>query len=159
MGTRNGEPIQFLRRVVAAPPIGCVEWPFRQTHGYGRLEFDGRTRGAHQVALELAGHYRSEDQPEARHLCGDKTCVNPRHLAWGSKSENVRDRFRLGEQSLTGERNPRARISEADVHDIRSARRRGDRVVEIARRYGVAASTISMLLTGQTWSHVAEVQD
>lgn len=32
-------------------------------------------------------------QPVAMHTCGDKTCLNPRHIVWGERAENVSRRL------------------------------------------------------------------
>lgn len=54
-----------------------------------------------------------------------------------------------------GERNPRAKLTEADVKEIRRLRADGVRVWEIARRYGMAERSIYLLCRRLTWQHVA----
>lgn len=68
------------------------------TNGYGqtRVKEGGRWRGAgaHQVAYYLGtGKWeRKADRRLVRHLCHNRTCCNPAHLAGGDAGDNADDR-------------------------------------------------------------------
>lgn len=70
----------------------------------------------------------------ARHLNdvpGDNAIAN---LAWGTGIENSADKLRNG-RSNRGSRHGNAKLTEADVIEIRAAYARGERRGEIAKRY------------------------
>lgn len=64
-----------------APHLGaCHIWTATKTsHGYGQINYEGRSQCAHRVVLGLVGI----DIPtgfDVDHLCRNPSCVNPSHL-------------------------------------------------------------------------------
>lgn len=59
--------------------------------GYGKLGINKKTRIATHIALEVDGRPRPSNNHCACHKCDNPECTNPRHLWWGSRSENTRD--------------------------------------------------------------------
>lgn len=60
--------------------------------GYFTIVHQGRTYNLHRAVLAV--HQGIDIPPRdvfARHLCSNKVCVNPRHLTWGSLSDNMAD--------------------------------------------------------------------
>jgi group I intron endonuclease len=53
-----------------------------------------------------------------------------------------------------GENNPRAKLTEDDVREIRQMLAHGMSQAEIARKYGVGSYVVSRIKTGQRWGHV-----
>lgn len=136
----------------------CVPWPFATNpDGYGRVEVARRSRPAHQLVLETAGQPKPFDTAEARHLCPEpnRLCLNLRHLRWGTKSENQRDRYVLHGASMAGENNRRARLTATQVAEIRARLRSGSRTVDLAREYDVSNANIWQIKTRNTWKDVA----
>lgn len=77
-------------------------WPWTgstMTNGYGqtRVKENGRWRGAgaHQVAYyQATGRWeRGAEGRLVRHLCHNRLCCNPAHLAGGTPAENGEDRI------------------------------------------------------------------
>jgi hypothetical protein len=88
---------------------------------------------------------------ECRHLNGDRFDNDMRNLAWGTRQENVDDVARHG-NSLTGERNPMARLTGEAVREMRRLRAAtGASYAEIARRFGVSTMTAYRAIVGQAW--------
>lgn len=69
---------------------GCWEWTRAlTTDGYGRVWKDGKQQRSHRIAYELVVG-KIPDGLVIDHLCRNKTCVNPNHLAVTTAEENTR---------------------------------------------------------------------
>lgn len=87
----------------------CWEWDAALNEkGYGLIRFDGATRIAHRVSLELAG-IELIDGLVVDHLCRVRHCVNPGHL----------------EQVLPAENTHRSPIAVAAIHGRKTHCHRG----------------------------------
>ena len=47
-----------------------------------------------------------------------------------------------------------AKLDEAKVREIKQAHARGERIVDLGRRFGVSPQTIRKAIRGLNWSHV-----
>lgn len=90
---------------------------------------------------------------ECRHLNGDRTDSRLENLSWGTKAENEEDRRRHG-KTRRGELHGFAKLSEAQVAEIKRRLIRGDRQVDIARDFGVIQAHVSRIKRGIVWNHV-----
>lgn len=93
-------PEQWLEDHKDYPHNYCLIWPFARESrvGRGMLGTHGKGRWAHRLMCELVHGPAPIDKPQACHSCGngDQGCVNPRHLDWGTNSQNQLDRVRHG---------------------------------------------------------------
>lgn len=88
------------------------------------------------------------------HRCDNPTCVRPDHLFLGTLKDNVQDCERKGRGNhAKGERQHCAKLTEADVREIRGPLRHIS-TPKLAVRYGVHHSRISAARAGRTWKHV-----
>lgn len=130
---------------------GC--WPWNGTtdgYGYGVIDYAGKRYRAHVLALEFDGRPVLPGMLGCHH-CDNPPCVNPAHLYPGTPQQNSDDavsRRRLA----VGERNFNAKLSEADVLEIREIS--GLTYTEIAGLYGVSRPTVARAITGKCWGHV-----
>lgn len=73
----------------------CWEWRGTKTRGYGTFHsiIDGkrRTLKAHRVSAVLHSGEAIPDGMEVLHSCDNPSCVNPDHLSFGTKYDNMRD--------------------------------------------------------------------
>lgn len=136
----------------------CLLWPFETNHaGYGRLRVNGRKESAHRLALALV-----EPEPEggafALHSCDNPLCVSPAHLRWGSHDDNMADKVARGRAAIqSGEANGRAKLSEAEVLEIRRLAAEGVRSQrDIAAAFGVDQSTVSDIHRRKRWAHLGD---
>lgn len=124
---------------------------YRQAH---LCRDDGTTanRGIHNLVLEV---FVGPCPPGmmARHLDGNPSNNRLGNLAWGTAQDNAADRTRHG-RTCRGERHHSARLSPADVMEIRRMKSLGLRTADLARRFGVDWGTIARAARGETWSHV-----
>lgn len=85
----NRKMEKLLNKIEKTPT--CWNWlgTIRESNGYGRVEFQGRTQTAHRVIYELMiGEI--PNGLELDHLCRNKRCVNPAHLEPVTKLENIK---------------------------------------------------------------------
>lgn len=83
----------------------------------------------------------------------NRLCCNPTHLAVGTDQDNADDRQSDGNQAR-GERMGSAKLTDADVLEMRRLHAGGVGVRELARRFGVAHGTVGPAVRGVTWRHV-----
>lgn len=147
---------RFWTKVSRAGPDECWLWmaaTLKQRGGYGIMNVGGVARYAHRLSYEIA----NGAIPNASlicHTCNTPACVNPAHLYAGSHITNGRDaraNGRIGRWDRRGERNPAAKLTEAQVMQIDAALRAGDGPNAIARRFGVTGAAITLIKTGHNW--------
>jgi len=84
-------------------PGRCWLWTGAKMHkGYGQIFVNGSSKKATHISLELDGRPRPSKKSWALHSCDTPECVNPRHLRWGSASENTREAFARGRMGGNG---------------------------------------------------------
>lgn len=95
-----------------------------------------------------------------RHKCDVFGCVNPAHVIPGTHLDNLMDCISRGRfPSVAGEANPRAKITDDDVREIRLVPngRKGDRIAtSLAMRYGVSESLIWQIRRRAIWGTVED---
>lgn len=152
---RPVQPIEdrFWSRVNKGEPNECWEWTGPPNEdGYGIIFLSGARRrkvGAHRMSYQL--HY-GEVAPGlvVRHTCDNPPCVNPQHLLLGTDLDNRRDavdRNRVCHGSI----HPKAKLTEADVVEIRRLRAAGMTYVAIGERYGISNVAAGRAAKGITW--------
>ena len=147
----KGSLIAWLSEVVIDPSHECILWPFPTTQdGYGTIKVRGISMNAHRAALIMFSGEPPTSRSIARHgPCNNRMCVNPRHIEWGTISENNgADRVRDG-TSMRGERNTVAKLTESDVLAIRKDTRK---LSEISSHYGISLSNASAIRRRLSWS-------
>jgi hypothetical protein len=133
---------------------GCMTLPTKSKLGYAQLWDGSKAVYAHRVVATLA-HGEPASNHEVLHSCDNRACVNPEHLSWGTRLENMRDASRkgrlLGRNHVRGEAHPASPLTLKDVENIRSMRRNGEKLVTMARKYSVSIQAIHKITTNQTW--------
>ena len=121
-----------------------------------RTDGTRRTMSAHRLSYEL--HFGEiPDGMEVCHKCDNRRCVNPYHLFLGTRQDNINDRERKGRNNPPkGEANPKAKLTEADVLEIREKRLQGVSFGKLATEYGVCKKTVQSAVSGKTWAHLPE---
>lgn len=144
-------------------------WPWtrgRGSFGYGHFWLNGRAIGAHVVAYEWCV---GQVPPGlwVLHHCDNPPCCNPKHLYAGSAADNSRDRSERGRvKSATGERNgastkpervlrgeqkSQAKLTWAEVREIRRRAASSERQSSLAQAFGIDASLVSRIVAGKDW--------
>lgn len=97
-GERRGKPLppytpqEFVKDHVRFDGNHCLFVPFSRPHARVAASLNGEVFSAAALMCRLAHGHGGEGQV-ARHLCGNGhlSCVNPKHLRWGSADQNARD--------------------------------------------------------------------
>lgn len=132
---------------------GCWMWTAGgDVDGYGAFSRNRTQIKAHRYSWEL--HYGSiQDGLWVLHRCDNPRCVRPDHLFLGTHQENMADMKAKG-RSQRGERCHAAKLTERQAKEVIKAAKRGERCEDIARRFGVSRSTVSLVATGKTWAYL-----
>lgn len=132
----------------------CLAWPFGKTiSGYGAVKGPGgkSTTAARQMCQMVHGPAPTPKH-ECAHSCGkgDEGCVNPKHLRWATTVENHADKVEHG-TLIRGTAVKSSKLSESDVREIRRLSH-SLRVGQLAKRFGVAHSTIIRAQQRDSWA-------
>lgn len=146
---------RYWRRVHRSS--GCWLWAGEKNNqGYGRFAIYRagvrRRLLTHRVAVEIAIGQDCSGQM-VLHGCDNPPCCNPAHLRLGSQRENVADARARARSSppphWRGESHPRARLTEAQVAEIRRLHGSGQATQEeLGTRFGVNQTTVSRIVRG-----------
>ena len=126
------------------------------SRGYKQIRIDNRLTLLHRLVLERKiGRPLKQDEC-ALHSCHRPNCCEASHLRVGTKLDNSRDMFEAGRANPPkGETHPSARLTEANVMEIRSKWAFGQSFASLGREYGIACKNIRCVVKRQTWKHVA----
>ncbi len=143
----------------------CWEWTGCCFAGkeYGVFRCRGKNLRAHRYAYEItygpipAGLF-------VCHRCDNPRCVRPDHLFLGTAAHNSADMVAKRRQArgkrtrpetrARGERHHKAKITAADVRDIRRLYAEGVSQRTLADRYALAHSNVFAIVTRRSWRHV-----
>lgn len=131
----------------------CLNWPFaKSAHGYGIMKIRGvRAMTASRVMCALAHGNPPSEAHDAAHSCGNRLCVNPRHLRWATAKENAADMVLHGTDP-SGEKNYAAKLSLDDVRKIRDRHSRGgESFSALGKAFGVSGSNVAQICREATW--------
>lgn len=151
---------RFWSKVNRSADGGCWEWMASlDSGGYGnfgvpRNDGSGRyiMQRAHRVAWELTHGPLASQRQHLCHTCDNRRCVNPSHLFIGDPKINMADCLSKGRlNDRRGELNPRAKLTAAQVLQIRMSSRS---LGALANDLGVSKSVVASAKSGDTWSHV-----
>lgn len=97
----------------------CLIWPYSKNKGgYGQVHFRGKQSNAHRAMCFLAHGEPPTSEHEAAHECGNRLCVNPRHLSWKTSGANNMDKLKHGTMPV-GERHWNSRLTDGQVRALR----------------------------------------
>jgi len=107
---------------------------------YGYIYYDGRKQLAHRFSIELHTQTTIPKGKVVSHICNKPQCVNPYHLEIATQKQNMAHMFKSKRDNIGRKLQPK------DIADIRKSKLKG---TELAKKYNVADSTISIIRTGK----------
>jgi hypothetical protein len=135
----------------------CLAWPFGvSSNGYGSVNFHGKATTASRAMCIAAHGEPTARGMDAAHSCGNghNGCVNPNHLRWATRAENIADMIDHGTANR-GEIHGRAKLSETQAREIMALKGKMLQK-EIAKMFGVSRANISFVHSKNSWGHLWE---
>lgn len=154
------DAIRFWSKVSkSANKEECWDWRAAIGRGgYGKFHVSVNKKEKSLVASRVAYFLYYQINPGERlvlHRCDRAVCTNPAHLFLGSHKENMKDKVQKNRcNAVQGSKNKRAKLSESIIPEIISERLSGKSHHDIAKKYGVAQSTIWKIFAGEKWKHI-----
>lgn len=165
---RHGSP-EYITR--AAPNSGlkylhdlpetdeCINWPYATNPdtGYGFVKVNKKAMGAHRYSLSMVVPC-PDVSLFALHSCDNRACVNPRHLRWGTQTENVADTVSRG-RTAAGEKNGCSKTSQKTVLKLVEYFNDGIQDYgELSRLTGLSRCLLSRILRGERWGSITGIK-
>jgi hypothetical protein len=122
-----------------ASPDACIIYKGEvDSYGYGRVWTGEAKMQAHRYSLmqwqELDEAPEGMDAAHDPVLCTDRRCINPHHLRWATRSENLEDRWVAG---TVGKAAPTI-VRRYDCEDVRARVEAGETLEELAVELNVS---------------------
>lgn len=127
---------------------------FSDTQGYLYVSYGPISVAVHKLVLLT---YVGPCPPlhECCHWDGDNTNNLLSNLRWGTRVENQADSSRIGTRYIAnGEANPRAKLTNRLVVEMRKLHDGGERICDIARKYELPYNTTRDIVKRINWSHL-----
>ena len=128
---------------------GCIYWSRAKSKGgYGQIWDGTKVQYVHRLVAQIA-HGQPEPGQEVLHSCDNRACINPVHLRWGTRKENMQDaiaRNRLtNRKTARGIANGSATLTYEEICELRKLRNDGWKLKDLSAKYGITMSAISSI--------------
>lgn len=144
-----GKAQNFLNYALTYEGESCLLWPFAKiSNGYGQIGLAGTTRFVHRLVCANTHGVPNKKGLQAAHSCGNRSCVNPKHIRWATAHENNgADKVKQG-RLAKGEKHGMSKLSQSQVDKIRSS---SESAKELANLFEVTPSLINKIRQGLIW--------
>lgn len=133
---------QWIKDTSTAQTDECIPWPFKlDMKGYPYAKHKNRAHRPTRLMCRIANGPAPSKHHQAAHECGNRACMNPRHLIWATQKENEQHKREHGRI--------RHKIDDATVLEIVARHSSGEGVAALGRAYGVSHSLVSRIVRGQ----------
>ena len=151
--TGRGVCIAGFYDLLSSQTDDCIRWKFGYSStGYGVVSFAGKATPVHRAVCAHVHGKPPKSGLDAAHSCGNRWCVNHRHLRWATRSQNAYDRHI--QAAKEGKVAPNAKLSKSDVLKIKDMIQSKVPIKRIAREHHVNPKTIRCIRDGVTWTWV-----
>jgi hypothetical protein len=134
---------RFWSKVFIKDPSDCWIWQGSiNPQGYGLFFIGDKILGAHRVAWIISHNkpipkFINNRKTVIRHLCGNRSCVNPNHLEIGTYTDNAKDAHDKGKG---------IKLSKNEILKLNSLRDSGYGVYKLANTFSISVSTVYRVL-------------
>jgi|KBSMisStandDraft_5_1062788.scaffolds.fasta_scaffold103331_3 hypothetical protein len=88
---------QTLKAALSAETDDCIPWPHgKRVRGYGVIALAGKPQLVPRLVCFQVYGPPQDDRLMALHSCDNPSCINPRHLRWGTQTDNMYDMWDRG---------------------------------------------------------------
>jgi len=133
----------------------CLVWTgCKDKDGYGKIQINKKHYRTHRLAYEIT----YGEIPKGKmicHKCSNKACCNEKHLYVGDAKINANDREKHGHNAFKGERNPKVKLTIAEVILIRDLYKSGNfSCIKLGKKFGISREHIYSIVKNKTWKHI-----
>lgn len=147
MSTKSGATLKFIDEAFAMETDECILWPFSlHPRGYPNAKDANGIYKPTRRICEMQHGPAPTPKHHAAHECGNKACINKRHLNWKTPKDNEADKRTHG----TDNRAPRI-IGIGGAVEVRNRAAQGEPLTDIAKGYGVTYQAIKKIVDGKTY--------
>ncbi len=143
---------RFFAKYALDESTGCHLWQGGFTQdGYGVFHVGGLHTTAHRVAYVLATGESLDNRDIILHHCphGDNPrCINPDHLAKGTRSDNALDAVAKGRCSN------RRKLDDLQAVSLRMAWAAGESTSSLCTRYGIGSRSFRQIVRGRSYKNL-----
>ena len=129
---------RFWSKVLINDLSSCWEWQASKTKtGYGYFGISRSNKTSILLAHRVSFAIHNGEIPDGMyvcHHCDNPSCCNPSHLFSGTQKQNLQDAARKGRMNRL--------LSNESIEIVKSLRKDGMILREIAERFGVSISVI-----------------
>jgi hypothetical protein len=157
-GILNTDKNRFYSNIIINGINECFLWRgTTKSNGYGQFKtLNKKWIHAHRYSYEFFIG-KIPDDLCILHKCDNRRCVNPEHLWVGTKKDNTHDMYRKkrnGYSGSQGENNPKSKLKEKDVKEIRESHSKGINCTTLSKTHGVSISAIDRIVRNITWRNL-----
>lgn len=134
--------------------------PKLDKYKYYHLKLSGKFYTVHRL-VALTFLENPNNLPQVNHIDGNKQNNNLSNLEWCTIKENNKHKSIMGLsktkkflETFQGENNHKAKLTNAQVMEIKKLLNEGIYQKEIAKRFNVCIATIANIKKGKSWSYI-----
>lgn len=146
---------EFYRNFLVGKEDECWNWFGTKDKGeYSRFGVNYKKYSGHVVSYCIANNLIRILEGCVLHDCDNPSCVNPKHLSYGTQQDNISDMVTKGRQAK-GVEHGESKLIDKEVIEIRKRyKTEGISQTELAKQYNISQMTIQRIIHNKLWKHL-----